>query len=339
MTEQAAQSGVRPPILRDPHGGHATVGYAELFFDLVYVFAVTQLSHYLLAHHDLIGVLQGLVMFLAVWWAWSFMTWATNWVNPESGPVRAMIFLVMFASLIMGSALPRAFGDAGLVFAGAYLAMQVGRTAWLAWIMRHERSVLSQNLARAAIWFLFSAPFWFWGAVADPQMRLILWGIAVGLNYLAPVTLFWVPGMGASKTTDFGVSGHHMAERCALLIIVALGEGILLTGATFADMKWDSVTVTAFATAFAGSVAMWWVYFDLGSKRGAEHIGHHQDSGRVARDAYTYGHIPIVAGIIVSAVADELVLAHPMGHIEPLFLWTAVGGPALFLAGTMFFKK
>lgn len=96
--------------------------------------------------------------------------------------------------------------------------------------------------------------------------------------------------------------------------------------------------VTAFATAFAGSVMMWWVYFDLGAKRGTEHIEHHEDPGRVARNAYTYLHIPIVAGIILAAVADEMLLAHPTGHLEPLFIWTVIGGPALFLAGTMVFK-
>lgn len=320
-------------------GGHATVGYAELFFDLVYVFAVTQMSHYLLAHHDFINVLQGTVLFLAVWWAWIFMTWATNWLDPERGPVRAMIFLVMLASLVMGAALPKAFAGAGLAFALAYLAMQIGRTSWLVWIMRKEQPVLSRNLLRATIWFVISAPFWIWGALSGPTTQLVLWAIAIGLNFLAPAILFWLPGMGASRTTDFGVSGHHMAERCALLIIIALGEGVLLTGATFAEHEWGGEAVAAFITAFAGSVAMWWVYFDLGSRRGAHHIEHNDDSGRVARDAFTYGHIPIVAGIIIAAVADELVLAHPSGHVEPLFLWTAVGGPATFLAGCMIFKK
>lgn len=339
MAGDAVNEAKRPSLLRDNEGGHASVGYAELFFDLVYVFAITQLSHYLLAHHDLIGVLQTLILFLAVWWAWSWMAWATNWVDPERGPVRMMIFLVMLAGLAMSASVPKAFAGAGLVFAIAYLAMQMGRTAWLCFIFRKHRPALANNLARALIWFLAFAPLWIIGALSEPQTQLILWGAALGLNYLAPATLFWVPGMGASRTTDFGVSGHHMAERCALFLIIALGEGILLTGATFADMKWDGMTVAAFATAFAGSVAMWWVYFDLGSRRGADHIEHHSDSGRVARDAFTYGHIPIVAGIIISAVADEMVLAHPKGHIEPLYLWAAVGGPALFLLGTMIFKK
>lgn len=336
----AETSRSRPSLLREvgPEG-HATVGYAELFFDLVYVFAVTQLSHYLLAHHDLAGVLQTLVMFFAVWWAWNYMTWATNCVDPDHPGVRMMIFLVMLASLAMSASLPKAFEEGGMIFALAYLAMQIGRTTWLVWVFRKERPETSRNLMRATLWFIASAPLWIGGALAEPDTRLVLWGIAIGLNYLGPAVLFWVPGIGRSSTTDFGVSGHHMAERCALFLILSLGEGILLTGATFSEMRWDEPTVTAFLTAFAGSVAMWWIYFDLGSRRGAHHIEHHRDSGRVARDAYTYAHVPIVAGIIVAAVADEMMLAHPTGHVEPLFFWTAVGGPALFLAGTMVFKK
>ena len=319
--------------------GHQPVGFAELFFDLVYVFAVTQLSHYLLEHHDIVGLAQGLVLFLAIWWAWTFMTWATNWLDPESGAVRLVIFLVMFASLVMGASLPKAFGDAGLTFAIAYLAMQLGRTPYIVWLTRKTRPELSRNLLRATIWFAFSAPFWIAGALADPETRLLLWAVAVAIEYAAPALLFRVPGMGASKTQDFEVSGGHMAERCGLLIIVALGEGILLTGATFAKMEWDAASIAAFVTAFTGSVLMWWIYFDLGAKRGVEHIEHHGDAGNVARGAYTYCHIPIVGGIILTAVSDEMVLAHPVGHLDPLFIWTAVGGAAMFLAGVMQFKK
>lgn len=329
----------REALLRPDQHGHAAVGYAELFFDLIYVFAITQLSHYLLAHHDLAGVLQSAVLFLTIWWAWNFMAWATNWLDPDRAVVRIVIFLVMLASLAMSSSLPKAFGERGLVFALAYLVMQIGRTAFLVWVLRRAQPDNSRNLSRATIWFLFSAPFWIWGALEPADTRLILWAIAIGINFLGPLMLFAVPGMGRSKTTDFHISGGHMAERCALLIIVALGEGILVTGATFADMKWTGPTVAAFLLAFLGTVAMWWIYFDLGAKRGAEHIEQHADAGAVARSAYTYLHIPIVAGIVLTAVADEVILAHPIGHVEPALLWSTIGGTGLFLTGTMLFKR
>ena len=112
-------------LLRNHGGGHAAVSYLELFFDLVYVFAITQLSHFLLEHLTLMGALQTALLFLAVWWAWMYTTWATNLIDPERGPVRFVIAAVMLGSLVMSSALPHAFGAGGLIFALAYVAIHV----------------------------------------------------------------------------------------------------------------------------------------------------------------------------------------------------------------------
>lgn len=318
---------------------HVAAGFAELFFDLVYVFAITQLSHYLLAHHDMVGLAQTAIMFFAIWWAWTYTAWATNWLDPDRVPVRLLIFAVMLVSLVMSASIPKAFDDRALWFALAYVAVQVGRTLFVILAVRGERPKLGLSMTRALCWFLFSVPLWIAGALADPSSRLLLWAAALAIEYLGPAAQFAVPGLGRSTTSDYEVTGAHMAERCALLIIIALGEGILVTGATFAGLAWDGATLAALAIAFASSVAMWWVYFDVGMKRGADHIAHHRDSGRVARNVYTYAHIPIVAGIVVTAVADELLLAHPTGHVDPALIASGVGGPALFLAGTMLFKR
>ena len=120
--------------------------------------------------------------------------------------------------------------------------------------------------------------------------------------------------------------------------IIALGESLLVTGTTFAGLTWTAISVLAFAVAFAGSVAMWWVYFDTGAERGSRSIASSTDPGRLARLAYTYLHVPIVAGIVVAAVADELVLAHPTGHTEPRVAAAVLGGPGLFLIGNLLFK-
>jgi low temperature requirement protein LtrA len=148
----------------------------------------------------------------------------------------------------------------------------------------------------------------------------------------------WVPGLGRSTTSDWTIDGGHLAERCALFVIIALGESVLVTGATFADMPWSGTTLAAFAITFVGSVAMWLVYFNIGAERASKRIAQSRDPGRLARSGYTYLHIVIVAGIIVSAVADELVLSHPMGHTELKSLLVIVGGPALYLVGTALFK-
>ncbi|MEO7602079.1 MAG: low temperature requirement protein A, partial [Sphingomicrobium sp.] len=184
-----------------------------------------------------------------------------------------------------------------------------------------------------------SAPLWIIGGLSDPVTRLWLWSAALGIEYLGPIAQFAVPGLSRSKTTDYAVSGAHMAERCALLIIIALGEGILVTGATFSDLDWTAPTIGAALIAFLGSVAMWWVYFDVGMRRGSERIQSEEDSGRIARNAYTYSHLPIVAGIVVTAVADEMLMTHPTGRLSTAFLWSLLGGSALFLGGAMLFKR
>jgi low temperature requirement protein LtrA len=130
-----------------------------------------------------------------------------------------------------------------------------------------------------------------------------------------------------------------MAERCALFIIIALGESIVVTGATFAATAWTATTIMAFVVALIGSIAMWWVYFHIGAEAGAEEISHSEETGKLARLAYTYLHLPIVAGIVVSAVGDELLLAHPDGHSDMKAMLSMIGGPFLFLVGTILFKR
>jgi low temperature requirement protein LtrA len=156
---------------------------------------------------------------------------------------------------------------------------------------------------------------------------------------MAPWALFWTPGLGRSTTNDWDVDGHHMAERCGLFIIIALGESILVTGATFAKADWTLPVTVAFVASFLASVAMWWIYFSIGAERGTHFIAASKDPGSVARLAYTYLHIPIVGGIIVLAASDEFVLAHPSGHADPKTVIATLGGVGLFLLGNLLFKR
>src|SRR5580704_6850398 len=316
---------------------HSRVTYAELFFDLVFVFAVTQISHTLLGRFTPLGALQTTLLFLAVWWVWVYTSWVTNWLNPELTPVRVLLFLLMLGGLVLSTSIPRAFDSRGLWFAIAYAAMQVGRTAfWLA--STPARTAARMNAIRILVWLSVSAVFWIAGGLAQGETRLLLWAIALGIEYLSPAVRFWIPKYGASSIEDWLVEGGHMAERCAGFIIIALGESIVVTGATFADLAWTTETVVAFVSAFVGSLAMWWIYFHKGVEAGSELISKSSEPGRLARLAYTYLHMPIVAGIILSAVADELVLTHPADHSDPRTVLTAIGGPLLFLLGTILFK-
>ena len=317
-----------------------SVSPLELFFDLVFVFAITQLSHYLLAHHTLAGALQTLVMFLAVWWAWIYTAWATNWLDPGLAPVRVALLLVMLLSMVMSSAIPAAFGPGGLAFALAYVAIQVGRTLYTAWAREGLGRGSTRNMFRATLYFVASGCLWIAGGLdADPNRRLLWWMAALAIEFSGPSTLYYVPGLGRSSISDWNISGAHMAERCGLFIIIALGEGIIVTGATFADLEASPATIIAFLSAFVSSIAMWWIYFDVGARRGSELIEHDDRPGLIARQAYTYGHIPIVAGIVVIAVADEQVLTHPSGHLEPFYIAALIGGSLLFIGGAMLFKR
>lgn len=328
-----------------PHGklrgdgeGDHRVTPMELFFDLVYVFAITQLSHLLLEHLDLHGVAQTTLLLVAVWIAWIYTTWFTNWFDPNQRAVRIVLIGVMICSLVMSAAMPEAFGERGLIFAGAYVAIQVGRTVFSVLSFR-EQPVAFRNFQRIVCWIGLSGVVWIAGGLASGANREWLWVAAVGIDLLGPITGFYVPGMGRSTTHDWDISGGHMAERCQLFLIIALGESILVTGATFGELEWSTAVLAAFVVAFLGSVALWWVYFDRAAGDAEEAIAHSDDPGRLGRSAYTYLHLPMVAGVIVTAVGDELAIAHPLGHASPEIVATVLGGPALFLLGHTLFKR
>lgn len=320
-----------------PHQ-HSRVTYAELFFDLVFVFAVTQISHTLLAHFSPLGVLQTALLFLAVWWVWVYTTWITNWLDPEKTPVRILLFALMLGGLVLSTSIPQAFESRGLWFAAAYATMQVGKTVFL-WVSTPlSRPAARMNAIRITAWLSLSAVFWIAGGLAEGQLRLLLWAVALVIEYCSAAVRFWIPKYGPSQVADWVIEGGHMAERFGLFIILSLGESIVVTGATFSNLTWTIETVSAFASSFVGTVVMWWIYFHKGAGAGSELISRSTEPGRLARLAYTYLHMPIVAGIILTAVADELVLKHPGGHSDFKTVLSLIGGPLLFLIGTILFK-
>lgn len=325
-------------LLRDRTGSQSgKVTMVELFFDLVFVFAITQISHSLLANLTLMGAIQHGLLLLAVWWVWIYTSWVTNWLDPDRFPVRLCLFALMLGGLWMSVSIPEAFGERGLFFAFAYVFMQVGRTVFFLYAIRNGAKHFVRSFQRILIWLCCSAVFWISGGFAEGEQRFMFWCLAFFIEFISPAVLFWVPGMGHSSTTDWDVEGNHMAERCALFVIIALGESLLVTGATFADQQWDSTVIAAFLVSVLGSIALWWIYFDSGVERAHHRILHSGNPGDQARLAYTYLHAPIIAGIIVCAVADELVLVHP-AHASTAGLFAIIGGPALYLTGCALFK-
>jgi low temperature requirement protein LtrA len=329
----------RRSLLRSRTAGAVKVTNIELFFDLVFVYAVTQLSNTLLHGLNVVGALQVLLLFLAVWWVWVFTSWVTNWLDPERPLVRLLLLALMLAGLLLSMALPEAFGERGLLFAGAYVFMQVGRTLFVLWALGDDAPANTRNFQRIAVWLAVSGALWLLGGWLDGKERALLWVAALALEYIGPALAFAVPGLGRSSTADWDIDGGHLAERCSLFVIIALGESVLVTGSSFAATAWQPQAVLAFVSAFVGSVAMWWIYFDLGAERGSRAIRHAADPGRTARAAYTYLHLLIVAGIIVGAVADELTLRDAQQRAGAISGAVLLGGPMLYLTGNAWFKK
>ena len=313
------------------------VGMVELFFDLVFVFAVTQLSHTLLADLTTPGIIEVTVLLLGTWWVWINTSWVTNWLDPERIPVRVALLGLMLAGLGISIAIPHAFDSRGLLFALSYAAMQLGRTLFFLWAVRREPPQYARNFQRILAWMALSTPCWILGGLTTHDARLGWWVLALAIETIAPIAYYWVPGLGRSTIEDWDVEGAHLAERCALFVIIALGESLLVTGMTYSAREWDAPTSLAFVNAVLGSILMWWIYFDTGAKRATRRIEHADDPGRQARSVYTYVHAVIVAGIIACAVADEVVIVHPQ-HGADLALAIVVGGPLLYLLGNALFK-
>ena len=326
------------PLLRHRDGHHARVTYEELFFDLVYVFAVTQLSHELLHNLTGFGVIETLILWFAVWLGWQYTCWVTNWFDPETPRIRGMMFATMLLGLVMAASIPMAFSDRGLMFAGAYVTMQVGRTAFIALHLPGAHP-LAANYRRMLGWVSISAVFWIAGALAQHETRALLWLVAVLCEYVCPMFGFALPGMGRSRTQEWTIEGGHMAERCQLFVIVALGETVLASGATLADAAtWNVPVVLALLATFVGTLAMWWLYFGTSSKDATAAITRSDDPGRIGA-YFHYVHAILIAGVIASAVGNDLVLAHPHAHPSTAQVAILLAGPAIYLLGSAIYKR
>ena len=310
----------------------------ELFYDLVFVFAITQISHLLLEHLTWEGVGQSVVVLLAVWWSWNYTTWVTNELDPESIVVRVLVIGLMLGSLLMAIAIPEAFGDRALLFAGAYVAIQVGRHTFLAYGAASRGTMERERAQAILIWFVAAGVLWIAGGLADGTARTLLWIGALLIDYAAPMATYRVPGRSRLGLEAWQVQVSHFAERFQLFIIIALGESIVITGATTSELELDAARVAALAVAFIGSAALWWLYFDYVARIAERRLELAPNRTILARDAYTYLHVVLVAGVIVTAVGDELVIAHPSDELPGEEVAAIVAGPALYLLGHALFR-
>ena len=327
---------MRIAVSRAP-GAEREVTPLELFFDLVYVFAISQLSHHLLEHVDLRTGAETAILSLAVIYAWYMVAWGANWLDPDRLPVRLMLVALMFASLLMSAAIPEAFGDRAWLFVTSYLLIQIGRCVFLIFALRG--GPLSEHFVNDLIWEVLAGVLWVAGAAADGDARLILWGLAVVATHAGAWKVHWLPGRGrAIDLQHTGIAAGHLVERFRLFFIIALGETVLVMGDAFAGEPFELERLLALSIGFTSTVALWWCYFQWVEPLGAAAAESADDAGAVGWLG-TWTLTIIVLALIAIAVGDELAIAHPGDDATLGFTILTFGGPALFLVAQAVFLR
>ena len=309
----------------------------ELFYDLVYVFAVTQLAALVDSATGFDIVVRTAVLLAMVWQVWIYTTWFTNYLDPNRPSIRLSLVLLMLASLVLAAGIPRAFGTWGMAVAVGYVVMQLGRSVFAAIGLRgHELQLV---FLRILPWTVAAAVPMLLGGYWHGHVREALWALAVAIELGGAAIGFATPWFGRSETSEWTIDGSHFAERCQAFVLIALGESIIVSGERLAEIEHlHASEVAAFAMAFLASVALWWIYFDRAAADSARKIAESDDPGRLARDAFHWVHPIILAGIIVDAAATHEVLADPLRHGSMKAAWLMVSGSALFLGGHAIFK-
>ncbi|MCA2371788.1 low temperature requirement protein A [Agrobacterium genomosp. 3 str. CIP 111-78] len=309
--------------------------FPELFFDLVFVFALIQLSHALAKDFGPTAALEAGILILSLWWLWIHTTWITNLLNTEKEPVRILLFVLMFGGVLLAIALPEAFAEQGFVFALIYSTMQVGRSLFALYAFKGEDRQSFLVFVRVTIWLVISSLFWLAGGLVDLTDRILLWGVALAIEYAGPACRYVVPGVASSDEDRLHLSGEHLAERCALFVIICLGETILTTGRTATEYMNSTLTFIVFCSAFVSTVAMWWIYFHHGQEEASRKAENAEEKAKIAHNLFNYGHLPIVAGIILTAVGEDFSLSHAREGVTLREAIAILGGPILFLAGNI----
>ena len=339
MTHERSR-GLLPGVLRDNSPDPERVTYVELFFDLVFAFAITQVAGVVTDSPTLATIVEGTIVTLAIWWIWVYTTWATNWLNPDARSVLWLLFVLTAAGLVLSESIPAAFEERRFTFVGAYLAYGLIRTLGVIAATRRNAPVIATGQYRILLWSGFSAIFWIGGAiVSDPALRLGAWALAILIEYVGPAALFWIPGLGRSTWDAWRIRGGHFSERAALFIIIVLGESILVVGAGLTTERLTPPVVAAAICAFIDAVMLWFLYFAHGQDRGHQYIKARESTGPVARLSYTYLHVVLVLGLVATTHGSHLALEEPLHHADLAESGLALIGPAIYLIGLYAFKR
>ena len=302
----------------------------ELFFDLVFVLALTQCTT-LIAHDPTWGgMLKGLLVLGMLWWSWVGYAWLTSVVDPEEGTVRLVIFVAMGAFLVAALCVPGAFGDDALLFACAFAVVRISHIV-LFMLASREDAALRKSVLGLAGSTAIGAGLLFVAAATSGSAQVAIWGLALLLDAGGPL-LFGQDG--------WKLVPEHFAERHGLIVIIALGESIVAIGVG-ARSSLDAGIVVAGLLGVAVGAALWWVYFDVtaivAARRLAKASEGHERNG-IARDSYSYLHFPMVAGIALVAVGLKVTIAHVHGTLKIVPATALLGGAALYLLAHVAFR-
>jgi low temperature requirement protein LtrA len=306
------------------------VTFLELFFDLVFVFAFTQVTGLLSDRPTWVGLGQGLLVLAALWWAWSAYAWLTNTINPEEGSVRLAMFASMGAMLVAALAVPNAFGDDALAFGIAYFVVRVLHLVLYAIAARGDRDLM--GAVRHLVPSATAGPVLILAAAAlDGVAQGALWAAALVIDFGGPALM----GMAGWR-----VQPSHFVERYSLVIILALGESIVSIGIGAAGLPLDGDLVAAALLGLAVAAALWWAYFDVFALLAARKLSEITGRARaaLARDSFAYLHLPLVAGVVLFALGVKKTLGHVDDPLDVVPAVALCGGVAVYFLGDVAFR-
>ncbi|MEV0428480.1 low temperature requirement protein A [Micromonospora sp. NPDC050495] len=309
--------------------------FLELFFDLVYIFMLSRLSAGLAEDLTVRGAAQTAVLLMAAWWVWVLTAWLTDLFNPRLSIIQATVLAVMFGTLLMAIAVPRAFGDYGWLLVGAYFGIHLVRDAVLIPGTRVNRQIQARSI-RVFFWFGVTAVPWVAGVFVHGTARLLLWAVAVAVD-LGSARIGWpTPKLGRTELASQIFTGPHLSERHREIFLISLGELILSAGMGLAGSGFQAGRVAASAVGFASAVLLFQLYFHRVRQflsPPAVTVVERVQPGT----STSYSHLVMVAGVLVVSTSVSLVVDRPFDAAPAAWVAAILGGPALFLLGSCLF--
>ncbi len=294
----------------------------ELFFDLVFVFAFTQVATLLADDPTFAGIGRGVLVLAALWWAWTAYSWFTNIVDPEENVIGAALLVALMTMFVAALVVPGVFDDDGVLFGAAFLVLCAMHAALYAFVGRGNPDLLGAVL-RLAPWTLSGATLILVAGFVEGA-RIWLWVAALACAYIGPLL---------SRSTGWLLHPSHFAERYGLVLIIALGEAFIAIGIGATGIGIGLGEVVAAILGLLVATSFWLAYFDFFAIRGEQILRDRQGVERVAlaRDAYTYAHFPMIVGIVLFAFAMKTIVAHVGEELDSVAAFALCGGSALYL--------